>query len=312
MYNLLVILGPTATGKTHFAALMADRLGGEVISADSRQVYRGMDIGTGKDYNEYIIRGMQIPVHLIDIADPEEEYNVFRFQKDFFRVFNEIQERGKLPVLCGGSGLYVESVLKSYRLTGVPVNEDLRKSLETLDDKILIERLKRYRTVHNTTDILIRKRLIRAIEIEEYLLIHPDLRTDYPGLKPLIIGLDINRDLRREKITRRLEQRLSSGMVEETKKLLESGITPEKLEFFGLEYKYLNRFVLGKMSYNEMFQSLNTAIHQFAKRQMTWFRKMEKEGFFIHWIPAEMDDEEKVGKVLELFSEGGNPPAKRL
>jgi tRNA dimethylallyltransferase len=304
--NLICILGPTASGKTTFAARLAVFLRGEIISADSRQVYRGMDIGTGKDYDDYKVGDIKVPCHLIDIENAGEEYNVFQYQKDFYRVFNEIHSRGVFPILCGGTGLYIEAVLKGYRLLQVPVNEILRRELETQCIESLIHRLKSYKHPHNNTDIVIRKRLVRAIEIEEYLLTHSSSTENIPVIHPVIFGMEIDRESRREKITLRLKQRLEQGMVEEVKQLLASGIRTEKLEFYGLEYKYLSRFVAGRISFDEMFNSLNTSIHQFAKRQMTWFRKMEREGTKIHWIDTMLPVEEKlsiVNKILDLERE---------
>jgi tRNA dimethylallyltransferase len=301
--NLICILGPTASGKTAFAARLANTIGGEVISADSRQVYRGMDIGTGKDYDDYLVENIRVPVHLIDIINAGEEYNVFQYQKDFYRVFTEISERRVLPVLCGGTGLYIEAVLKGYKLLQVPLNGKLREDLETESVENLIARLKTYKNVHNTTDTIIRKRLIRAIEIEEYLQSNPDSSEEVPVITPVIFGFDIDRELRRQKITFRLKQRFEQGMVEEVERLIKEGVTPEKLEFYGLEYKFLCRYTEGKISFDEMFNSLNIAIHQFAKRQMTWFRKMEKEGTKIHWIDAMLPMEQKVSKVLKIIYE---------
>ena len=299
--NLICILGPTASGKTQFAASLAHSMSGEIISTDSRQVYRGMDIGTGKDYSDYVVGNIRIPFHLIDIVDAGEEYNVFQYQKDFYTVFNEIQSRGGIPILCGGSGLYIQSVLNGYKLLQVPLNEALRVSLGQQSISDLENRLKSYKNVHNTTDTITRKRLMRAIEIEEYLQTHPAANDDFPEINPVIFGIDIERELRREKITSRLKLRLKQGMVEEVRNLLASGIPAEKLEFYGLEYKYLSRYVEGKISYDEMFNSLNTAIHQFAKRQMTWFRKMEKDGAIIHWIDSSMLVEEKIARVKEIL-----------
>jgi tRNA dimethylallyltransferase len=300
-FNLICILGPTASGKTTFASGLAHMLGGEVISADSRQVYRDMNLGTGKDYEDYHIGNTIVPFHLIDIADAGEEYNVFQYQKDFYRVFNEIQKRNSIPILCGGSGLYIEAVLKNYRLIQVPVNESLRVHLETQSISSLTERLKSYKNIHNTTDTVIRKRLIRAIEIEEYLQTHVKTDEKVPEINPVIFGIDISREERRENITLRLKQRLEQGMIEEVMQLMESGISAEKLEFYGLEYKYLSRYAEGKISYDLMFNSLNTAIHQFAKRQMTWFRKMEKEGTVIHWIDAKLSLNEKILTVKGII-----------
>jgi tRNA dimethylallyltransferase len=299
--NLICILGPTASGKTQLAARLALSLSGEIISADSRQVYRGMNLGTGKDYEDYLIGNIRVPYHLIDIANAGDEYNVFQYQKDFYKVFGEIQYRGMLPIICGGSGLYIEAVLKGYQLLQVPVNESLRAKLETQSTEMLSERLRSYKNVHNTTDTLIRKRLIRAIEIGEFLLSHPSITEHYPVIRPLIFGIAIDRDLRREKITLRLKQRIEQGMVDEVKQLLASGISHEKLEFYGLEYKFLSRYVQGIISYDEMFSSLNTAIHQFSKRQMTWFRKMEKKGAVIQWIDAGLSTEDKIAIVKKLW-----------
>jgi tRNA dimethylallyltransferase len=302
--NLICILGPTASGKTPFAARLALFLGGEIISADSRQVYRGMDIGTGKDYKDYIVGDTRVPFHLIDITDAGEEYNVFQYQKDFYRVFKTILDRELLPILCGGTGLYIEAVLKGYRLLQVPVNDALRRELEPQSVEDLTSRLKSYKNLHNTTDTIIRKRIIRAIEIEEHLLTHPASEEIISEIHPVIFGLDIEREQRREKITRRLKQRLDSGMIDEARHLLRSGISHEKLEFYGLEYKYLSRYLEGKISYDEMFDSLNTAIHQFAKRQMTWFRKMEREGIKIHWIDAMVPMDEKLTVVKKILDSG--------
>jgi len=301
--NLICILGPTASGKTAFAANLANTLGGEIISADSRQVYRGMDIGTGKDYEDYRVGDVSVPYHLIDIVDAGEEYNVFQYQKDFNRVFNEIQTRGRIPVLCGGTGMYIEAVLKAYKLLKVPLNEDLRRILENQSIENLNERLKSYKNPHNTTDLIIRKRIIRAIEIEEYLQANPSSPEIIPVMNPIVFGIEIDRELRRERITQRLNERLANGMIKEVKSLMESGISAEKLEYYGLEYKFLSRYVEGKISYDEMFNSLNTAIHQFAKRQMTWFRKMEKEGTKIHWIDAKLSLEDKLFQVNRVFGE---------
>lgn len=299
--NLICILGPTASGKTSFAARLAYELESEIISADSRQVYRGMDIGTGKDYDDYIVNGSKIPSHLIDIIDAGEEYNVFEYQKDFYKVFEEIMARNVLPILCGGTGLYIEAVLKNYRLLQVPLNEVLRAEIETLSTEALSERLKTYKNLHNTTDTIIRKRVIRAIEIEEYLLLKGETAPPSPEIKPVIIGLDIDRDKRREKITQRLKQRMDAGMIDEARELLKRGVTADKLEFYGLEYKFLSRYIEGRMGYDEMFSSLNIAIHQFAKRQMTWFRKMEKEGTEIHWIDSALEMEEKIEKAKSVI-----------
>lgn len=300
-FNLITVLGPTATGKTCFAAKLADRLNGEIISADSRQVYKRMDIGTGKDYNDYIVAGKSIPVHLIDIVEPGYEYNVFEYQADFVKVYNEISSRGKIPVLCGGSGLYLEAVLKGYRLINVPVNETLRMELEKKSMEEMAAMLRSFKTVHNISDLVTRKRLVRAIEIESFYLENPDFRQDYPDLKPFIIGISCDRESRRERITKRLIQRLNNGMIEEAERLIRDGISLEKMMYYGLEYKYIALFLKGKLTYDEMFTDLNVAIHQFAKRQMTWFRRMERNGIKIHWIDANQADEHKLNKTLELL-----------
>lgn len=293
-YNLITVLGPTASGKTRFAAVLASRLNGEIISADSRQVYRGMDIGTGKDYNDYIVEGKTVTAHLLDIAEPGYEYNVFEYQADFVRIFNEIMSRKKMPVLCGGSGLYLEAVLKGYRLINVPVDHRLRKSFENKSDEELAYILKSWKPVHNITDLVSRKRLIRALEIESYYLTNKETRRDYPELNPLITGILCDRDVRRERITARLKERLENGMIEEVEQLIRKGISHEKLIYYGLEYKYIARYLKGELAYNEMVTGLNIAIHQFAKRQMTWFRRMERGGIKIHWIDAGLPDDEKV------------------
>ncbi|MBM3435885.1 MAG: tRNA (adenosine(37)-N6)-dimethylallyltransferase MiaA [Bacteroidetes bacterium] len=299
-FNMVVVLGPTATGKTAFAANLAYRLNGEVISADSRQVYRGMDKATGKDFNDYIVNGVQIPYHLLDIVDPGYEYSVYEFQRDFLEAFHSITERGKLPILCGGTGMYIESVLKGYRLVDVPENPVLREELKTKTDVELIEILKSCKTPHNITDISDRKRLLRAIEIQQYDADHPEPDRSFPQLRPVIFGIRFEREELKQKITHRLKARLEAGMVDEVKALLAKGLKPEQLKFYGLEYKYLTQYVTGELNYEEMFRLLNTAIHQFAKRQMTWFRKMEREGAEIHWIEGRLSIEEKVS-VTQAF-----------
>lgn len=304
MFNLLCVIGPTASGKTTLAVRMAGELGGEIISADSRQVYKEMDLGTGKDLEEYCYKGRQIPYHLIDIVAAGYKYNVFEFQKDFLNVWNALQKRQIFPVLCGGSGLYVEAVLKAYKLLAVPVNETLRKQLEQKSLAELSEVLSQYRKLHNTTDVDTVKRAVRAIEIEEYYRSHPQTKEDYPEIRPLIVGVDVSREVRRERITRRLHERLEKGMVEEVKKLLDRGIAPEDLIYYGLEYKYITLYLTGQLTYIEMTEKLNIAIHQFAKRQMTWFRKMEREGFHIHWLGADLSLEEKITRIQELLKSG--------
>lgn len=297
MFNLLTIIGPTASGKTNLAVKLAAELHGEIISADSRQIYRGMDLGTGKDLAEYNFAGCPIPYHLIDLVDAGYKYNVFEYQKDFADVWKDCQERHVFPVLCGGSGLYVEAVLKAYKLLAVPVNEDLRADLSGLGLPELAIRLSTYKKMHNTTEIDTVKRAVRAIEIEEYYKNHPYEEKDFPEINSLIVGVDVDREVRRERITQRLHARLEAGMIDEVKRLLDSGIQPDDLLYYGLEYKYLTLYLTDKLSYNDMVGQLNVAIHQFAKRQMTWFRKMEREGFHIHWLDVDMPMAEKVEKV---------------
>ena len=298
--DLIAIIGPTASGKTPFAAALAHRLHSEVISADSRQVYRGMDLGTGKDLADYVVQGESVPYHLIDIADPGYKYNVFEFQRDFLTAYQSMRKRGLLPILCGGTGMYVESVLRGYRLLPVPENPTLRQQLASHSLEELTQILSRYKTLHNTTDGDTAKRAIRAIEIEEYYAHTPIEERSFPQLNSLVIGLDIDRELRRTKITRRLKQRLDEGMLDEIRQLLSRGLTPDDLLYYGLEYKYLTLHVIGQLSYDEMFQQLETAIHQFAKRQMTWFRGMERRGIHIHWIDATLPLEKKIRQVEQL------------
>ena len=302
-YNLISILGATASGKTGVAAHLSKRLNGEIISADSRQVYRGMSIGTGKDIDDYAVEGQPIPYHLIDIVDAGQQYNVFEYQRDFLKAFETISERGKIPVLCGGSGMYIEAVLKGYRLINVPINEALRAQLSNKTLLELIELLKNYKNLHNTSDVDTVKRAIRAIEIEEYYLEHSEIDTTYPNINSLLIGVKFDRDSRRKRITQRLKSRLDEGMIDEVKTLINSGLTPESLIYYGLEYKYLTQYVLGQLSYNEMFSQLETAIHQFSKRQMTWFRRMEKQGFNIHWLDGYQPMEEKIDNILKLYNQ---------
>ena len=304
-YDLIAILGPTASGKTTLAAHLAAKLDTEIISADSRQVYRRMDLGTGKDLADYLVEGKQIPYHLIDIAEPGTKYNVYQFQQDFMQAYKDICQRGKLPVMCGGSGLYVESVLRGYQMADVPENKELRLQLEGKSLEELTEMLKVYKTLHNTTDTDTTKRAIRAIEIEEYYVKHgirPTAESNQPLFHPLVIGVSIDRELRREKISKRLLQRLDEGMVDEVRNLLAEGIAPEDLIYYGLEYKYLTLYATGQLNYDQMVNQLEIAIHQFAKRQMTWFRGMERRGVQIHWIEATLPMEEKVNHIIELLN----------
>lgn len=301
-YDLITILGPTASGKTPLAAQLAYRMNSEIISGDSRQVYRRMDLGTGKDLADYTVDGVDIPYHLIDIAEPGYRYNVYQFQHDFLTAYQTITEKGKLPILCGGSGLYVESVIRGYKLLSVPENPDLRERLSTYSLEELTRLLSSYKKLHNTTDVDTAKRAIRAIEIEEYYKAHEVEAEEFPALNSLTIGVDIERELRREKISKRLKQRLDEGMVDEIKGLLAEGIRPEDLIYYGLEYKYLTLYAIGQLSYDEMFRELEIAIHQFAKRQMTWFRGMERRGCSIHWIDATLPMEEKVEQIMKLLN----------
>jgi tRNA dimethylallyltransferase len=299
MDNLITILGPTASGKTRLAATLAHKIGGEVISADSRQVYRGMDLGTGKDLYDYMVDGIRIPYHLIDIANPGEEYNVYRFQQDFYAVYRDIRSRGKQAIMCGGTGMYLESVILNYQMMDAPLNHQLRSELEILSDEELKDRLISLKAVHNVTDLKDRDRLIRAIEIASSPAPHPpSLKADH-----IIFGIDLPRQQIRARITTRLKQRLDEGMVDEIRDLLASGIKPEQLEFYGLEYKYLTQYATGKINYDEMFRLLNTAIHQFAKRQMTWFRRMGKKGVKIHWIDGALPLEERIAGIFKILED---------
>lgn len=301
MYNLIVILGPTASGKTALAAHLAKALDGEIISADSRQVYRRMDLGTGKDYADYVVEGQRIPAHLIDIREPGYKYNVYEFQNDFFHVFEDLQKRGKWAILCGGTGLYIEAVLQQYKMIHVPANPALRESLKDKPLAELEEILSEFRILHNSTDTDTHKRAVRAIEIETYYQSHPEIEVQLPEIRPLLIGVDIERDVRREKITRRLQQRLEEGLVAEVEALLAEGLSAEDLIYYGLEYKFVTQYVTGRLSYDEMVAQLNTAIHQFAKRQMTWFRGMERRGIAINWVDVNQPVTERVEKILGLL-----------
>ena len=301
MIDLVTVLGHTAAGKTAFAAHLADRLEGEIISADSRQVYRGMDIGSGKDYKDYLVMDHQVPVHLIDILDAGYEYNVYLFKRDFLRVYTDISERGMMPVLCGGSGLYIESVLRNYRLLNVPLNSILREELANKSIEELVEILKLHGPLHNITDTSNRKRMIRAIEISRYQSGQLQDSEDERELNPLVLGIRFDRDIRRQRITIRLRERMEEGMVEEVEGLLRSGIPAEKFDYYGLEYRFVCKYIQEELGYEEMFKRLNTAIHQFAKRQMTYFRGMERKGIAIHWLDGGLPMEEKIEQALELF-----------
>ncbi len=305
-YDLLVITGPTASGKTSLSAAIAVRLGGEIISADSRQVYRGMDLGTGKDYNDYLVDGKAVPYHLIDIADPGYKYNVFEYQRDFIKVYNDIKKRNAYPVVCGGSGMYADSIIRGYRMFEVPPDNGLRIELEKKSMNELTEILSTFKTLHNTTDIDSKKRVIRAIEIEHFYMTRPDKHIDFPSINTLVVGVSTDRVTRRKRITERLHQRLATGMVEEVRQLMNKGISKETLVYYGLEYKYITLYITKELTYDKMVKDLETAIHQFAKRQMTWFRSMERRGIKIHWIEWELPMEDKVERVMELLLAPGS------
>jgi tRNA dimethylallyltransferase len=300
-YNLIVVLGPTATGKTRFASMLASQIGGEIISADSRQVYKRMNLGTGKDYQDYMVNGVPMPCHLIDICEPGTKYNVFEFQKDFFKVFEAVNSRKMIPVLCGGTGMYIEAVSKGYQLISVPVNQELRDSLSNKTLEELENILATYRKLHNKTDTDTVKRAIRAIEIEEYYKNNASREIKLPRVRPIYLGVSVDREIRRERITKRLYARLEAGMVQEVELLLEEGISPEDLIYYGLEYKYITLYLTGKLSYETMVNQLNIAIHQFAKRQMTWFRKMERDGVKINWIDGQIPGDEKIEQALRIL-----------
>ena len=301
MNNLITILGPTASGKTALAAHLASLIGGEIISADSRQVYVGMNIGTGKDYSDYIVNDLPIPYHLVDIAQPGYEYNVYEFQRDFYNAFQHISGKEKIPVLCGGTGLYIEAILMGFEFSHVPHNTALREKLEMLPDSELIKTLATTRKLHNTTDITDRNRLIRAIEIDDFKRQNQEPKMKMPRIKSINFGIDLPREKVRKLITDRLKKRLDSGMVEEVKQLIAGGLNPGQLTFYGLEYRYITKYVEGEITYDQMFEKLNTAIHQFAKRQMTWFRKMERNGIFINWIDGNLSMPEKVAQIIRLL-----------
>ena len=298
---MIVILGPTATGKTRVAVRVAQKVRGEIISADSRQVFRGMNIGTGKDLDDYVIEGQHIPYHLIDIAEPGEEYTVFRFQQDFLKAWNDIRSRGRTPILCGGTGLYIESVLKQYRMAPVSESPELRKSLEAKTDDELIAILASMRKLHNKTDIEDRSRLIRTIEIDIFYQQHPEAAFDFPEIKYQAFGIQYSRETICRRITNRLQQRFQEGMISEVEQLLRLGVSPQRLCAYGLEYKFITQFIQGELSYREMFSQLDTAIQQFAKRQMTWFRRMERQGIDIHWIEGNLGTGKKGEIIANMF-----------
>ena len=300
--SMLTILGPTATGKTKLAAQVAARINGEIISADSRQVYKGMDLGTGKDYEDYKVGNTVVPYHLVDIVEAGTEYNVFRFKQDCFNAYQDILSRNKYPILCGGTGMYIEAVLEDYQISETPVNDELRIKLNTYSDEELNQLLAAYRKLHNKTDNE-RDRVIRAIEIEEYKISNPnEINNTFKLTSSTIIGIHFDREVIRHRITSRLDNRLKSGMIDEVKSLLDSGLTPEQLMFYGLEYRYITMYLINEINYKKLFELLNIAIHQFAKRQMTWFRRMEKKGYQINWIDGNMDDNTKVEMVLDSIN----------
>lgn len=301
MNKLLTIIGPTASQKTRLAACVAHELNGEILSGDSRQVYRGMDHGTGKDYEDYIVNGNAIPYHLIDIADAGERYNVYRFQADFISSFNDICSRDKYPIFCGGTGMYIEAILGGYKMIHVPPNPKLRQQLESRSYEELVTELKRFKKLHNKTDIDTRQRLVRALEIEHYYATQPEIEVSYPEFDSFIIGVNVERDLRRDRITSRLRARLDAGLIDEVKGLLGQGVPAETLLYYGLEYKFVTNYVLGNLSKEEMIEKLNIAIHQFSKRQMTWFRGMERRGYEINWIDGHLPMDERVAAVLKVM-----------
>jgi len=302
MHDILVITGPTATGKTRLAALVADRLGGEVISADSRQVYRGMDIGTGKDLSDYIVDCRRVPVHMVDIVDAGYRYNVYEYQRDFLKVLEDMTARNAFPVVCGGSGMYVDSIVSGYRLVQVPVNAQLRELLEGRSLGELTEIISHYKSLHNKTDVDTVKRAVRAIEIADFYSNHQLDEKPFPVRNPLVTAVFVDRETRRQRISDRLRRRLEEGMIDEVQRLLAGGIHPDDLIYYGLEYKYITLYLMNRLTRDEMVQKLEVEIHRFAKRQMTWFRGMERRGITIHWIDGSMNEEEKVNSVMSKLT----------
>jgi tRNA dimethylallyltransferase len=302
IYDLLLVTGPTASGKTSLAAAVAKSVGGEIISADSRQVYRGMNLGTGKDYADYQINGTQVPFHLIDIADPGYKYNVFEYQRDFIKVYKELKKRKVFPVVCGGSGMYADSIITGYKMFEVPPDSGLRIELEKKSIEELREILSMLKNLHNSTDLDTKKRVIRAIEIEHSRRSKGNQHSEFPEIRALLIGVMFDRDTRRKRISERLKNRLDSGMLDEVKNLIDRGISTDTLIYYGLEYKFITLYLTGKTSYSEMVKDLEIAIHQFAKRQMTWFRGMERRGIKINWVDGLLPMEDKLAKVMELLS----------
>jgi len=301
MNKLVTIIGPTASGKTRLAALLASCIDGEILSGDSRQVYRGMDLGTGKDLADYMVGGKLVPYHLIDIVDAGYKYNVYEFQRDFTTAFNDIVARGKTPILCGGTGMYIEAVLKGFKLIQVPANAELRQWCEQKSDLEIVEELKKHKKLHNSTDVDTRRRMVRALEIEVYYARNSQLEVMYPEFTPVIIGVSVDRDVRRQRIDDRLKTRIHEGMIDEVKMLLDRGVPVETLVYYGLEYKFLALYVTGKISFEEFTTQLNIAIHQFAKRQMTWFRGMERRGIQIHWIDGQQPMEKRLEQCLSVI-----------
>ncbi|TAL60536.1 MAG: tRNA (adenosine(37)-N6)-dimethylallyltransferase MiaA [Bacteroidetes bacterium] len=308
-YDLLVVAGPTASGKTSLAVSIAKKIGGEIISADSRQVYRGMNLGTGKDYDDYLIEGTRLPFHLIDIADPGYKYNVFEYQRDFNIIYKNLKERKIFPVVCGGSGMYADSIISGYKMVEVQPDSGLRIELEKKSMDELKEILSTFKNLHNVTDLDTKKRVIRAIEIEHSNRNHGKQYTEFPKVRSLVVGLLIDRESRRKRISDRLKQRLDAGMVDEVKQLINMGISKETLIYYGLEYKFITLYLTGKLTYDQMVRELEIAIHQFAKRQMTWFRGMERRGTKINWIDGNLPNEEKVERVIELLKSLPHPPS---
>lgn len=297
------IVGPTASGKTRIAAIVAHALGAEIVSADSRHVYRGMTIGTGKDYADYIVEGSSVPVHLIDIVDAGYAYNVYEYKRDAIAALHDIYSRHKLAIVCGGTGLYAEALLKNYSLADVPEDAEFRKSCETRSYTDLVAELSSYKSLHNTTDIDSKKRLIRALEIARYEQ-HNKLQYSEHDMfySPLVIGIMVDRTIRRERIAKRLHLRLQEGLIEEIEALLRSGLSASQLIYYGLEYKFVTQYVIGELDKNQMIELLYIAICQFAKRQMTWYRGMERRGTTINWVEESWSDEQKREYILELIS----------
>jgi len=302
-HPLITLLGPTACGKTKLAVRLAAAVNGEILSADSRQVYRGMDIGTGKDLSEYVYEGTPVSYHLIDLVDAGYKYNVYEFQRDFYIAWEDVVSRGKQSILCGGTGLYLEAILRGYKLLEVPADQELRERLSTWSLPELEHQLSAFKTLHNSTDVDTVKRAIRAIEIETYYQDHPELSADYPHIPSVVFGMQLDREIRRQRITDRLKARLEEGMVEEIKQLL-TRVSPDDLLYYGLEYKFVGQYVLGQLTYEDMTKQLEVAIHQFAKRQMTWFRGMERRGITIHWLDATEEPDDLVEKILEIYRNG--------